>query len=216
MLFAPPMTTFAILVGGRLTVTDRVLRQIDSARVIAADSGIAHAQALGVTPELWVGDFDSASLEDIEHWRDVPRMGFPPDKDSTDGDLALSLALERGATSIVVVGAFGGSRSDHAFVHLTVAWRLAETGIPVRLTSGHEEGLPIVGGLISPQLAPGTVFSVLAFTDLKGLSISGAKWPLTNRDVPFGSTLTLSNVADGDVVITLDEGRAFLVFHPDA
>ena len=54
------MTCFAILLGGDLTVTPRLKSQIRGARVIAADSGMMHAAALHIMPELWVGDFDSA------------------------------------------------------------------------------------------------------------------------------------------------------------
>ena len=54
------MTLFLILLGGELTVTERLMRQISGARVIAADSGMRHAAALGVNPELWIGDFDSS------------------------------------------------------------------------------------------------------------------------------------------------------------
>lgn len=49
------MSTFVILLGGDLVVTERLKRQIAGARVLAADGGIRHAEALGVEPELWLG-----------------------------------------------------------------------------------------------------------------------------------------------------------------
>ena len=67
------MTRFAILLGGNLTVTPRLKSQIRGARVIAADSGMMHAAALHLMPELWVGDFDSAGSELTMQYRDVPR-----------------------------------------------------------------------------------------------------------------------------------------------
>ena len=66
------MTRFAILLGGDMTPTARLRGQIKGARIIAADSGMMHAAALGVVPELWVGDFDSAGSELTMQYREVP------------------------------------------------------------------------------------------------------------------------------------------------
>ncbi len=198
-------------------MTARLLRQIADARLIAADSGMHHASKLGVAPELWVGDFDSANPQELENWASVPRLEYPADKDMTDSDLAISAALERGASSLLVVGAFGGLRSDHAFLHMTQALALADRGMPVALTSGDEEGMPVrPGKVLLPGFPAGTRFSVLPFTDLTGLTINDAKWPLNDREVPFGSTLTLSNVAGKNLSISLRSGSAFLVAHPES
>jgi len=208
------MSAFAILTGGRLVPTPRLARQMASTRIVAADSGIRHADTMGLIPELWVGDFDSADASDHERWPDVPRQEHPAEKDMTDSDLAISEALARGATSLLIAGAFGGSRADHAFLHMTQALALAARDIPVLLTSGDEEGLPVLPGNHRPDIEPGTRFSLLPFTRLTALTIEGAKWPLDKRDVPFGSTLTLSNVAEEGLSIRLAGGQAFLIAHP--
>ena len=121
------MTLFLILLGGELTVTSRLKRQISGARVIAADSGMRHAAALGVEPELWVGDFDSSDAALRARYAHVPRLEFPADKAQTDGDLAIDEALRRGATRLMLAGALGGPRSDHAAHHLMRMLALTET-----------------------------------------------------------------------------------------
>lgn len=208
------MSLFAILLGGDCRPTGRLAAQIAGARIIAADSGIVHAAALGLAPELWIGDFDSIDPDGDPRWAGVPRMEFPRDKDESDGEIAAREAIRRGAGRLVLVGAFGGPRSDHAVLHLTAALRLAKRGVPVLLTSGVEEGLAILPGSMQPSLPVGSLFSVLAFSDLKGLTITGARWPLRERSVPFGSSLTLSNIAGEDLRITLRSGRAMLVARP--
>ncbi|RAZ73892.1 thiamine diphosphokinase [Mesorhizobium atlanticum] len=209
------MGTFTILLGGELIRTPRLERQIEGSRVIAADAGIGHARMLGLMPELWVGDFDSVPADLPDDLAAVPRKVFPAEKDMTDGELAIAEALRRGATSLVLAGAFGGKRADHAFLHLALAVRLAEAGTTVLLTSGAQEGAPILPGkAASFDYANGTLFSVLGFSDLSGLTVTGAKWPLDRVEVAFGSSLTISNEVKGRLGIALERGRALLLAHP--
>lgn len=208
------MSRFTILLGGDLVRTPLLDRQIAGSRVIAADSGIRHAAVLDLVPELWVGDFDSSSEGFAERFAAVPREAFPTEKDKTDGELAVAAALARGATSLVFAGAFGGPRADHAFLHLSLALRIAEAGTAVVLTSGAQEGQPLLSGTAGFDYADGTMFSILGFTALSGLTVEGAKWPLDAVEVPFGSSLTLSNEVKGSLRISLGSGRAVLLAHP--
>lgn len=209
------MSTFTLLLGGEVIHTPRLETQVAGTRVIAADSGIRHADMLKLLPELWVGDFDSAPDNLPPHLASVPKERFPAEKDSTDGELAVSIALKHGATRLNLVGAFGGARADHAFLHLALAVRLAEQGIDVLLSSGAQEGIPLLPGNTVPfDYADGTLFSVLGFSSLDGLTIKGAKWPLTAVEVPFGSSLTISNAVKGKLEIALGSGRALLLAHP--
>ncbi|BCH30450.1 thiamine pyrophosphokinase [Mesorhizobium sp. L-8-10] len=208
------MSIFTILLGGDLIRTPRLDAQTAGARVIAADSGIRHADTLDLAPELWVGDFDSVSLAMAASYPEVPRKVFPSGKDKTDGELAIDAALSRGATSLVIAGAFGGPRADHAQLHLALAIRLAEAGVPVLLTSGAQEGVPLLPGRSAFDYEPGTLFSVLGFSDLSGLTLRGARWPLKAVEVPFGSSLTVSNEVTGELSVELGSGRALLLAHP--
>lgn len=208
------MTRFTILLGGELFRTPRLDRQVADSRVIAADAGIRHAATLGLTPELWLGDFDSVPTDLDPRFADLPRSTFPAEKDRTDGELAIDAALGLGATSLVLVGAFGGPRADHAFLHLALALRLAEAGTEVLLTSGRQEALPLLPGSASFDYEDGMPFSVLAFSELTGLSEEGSKWLLNSVDVPFGSSLTMSNEVRGNLRISLGSGRALLLAHP--
>jgi thiamine pyrophosphokinase len=208
------MSRFAILLGGGLIRTPRLDAQIAGARVIAADSGIRHAAALGVEPELWVGDFDSVPPVLPAHYSDIPRKTFPSAKDKTDGELTIAEALGLGATSLVLCGAFGGQRADHEFLHLALAVRLAEAGVEVLLTSGAQEGIPLLPGAAEFDYDDGMLFSILGFSRLFGLSVEGAKWPLDSVEVAFGSSLTISNETRGRLRISLESGRAVLLAHP--
>ncbi|MFN8630166.1 MAG: hypothetical protein U0838_07550 [Chloroflexota bacterium] len=81
--------------------------------VVAADGGFARSAALGLRPDVLVGDLDSLAPDGVAEAeasgaRIVRR---PTDKDESDAELALLEAVEMGATRITVLGAFGGPAS---------------------------------------------------------------------------------------------------------
>ncbi len=207
------MSRFAILLGGTVTVTDRLKSQVTGARVIAADSGIVHAGPLGLEPELWIGDFDSSSLDLQKTHAAIPRETFPTEKNATDGDLAISEAFRRGATEIIMVGGFGG-QIDHAQAHVAMLLAMARREILCMITSGHEEAYPLAFEVILIDVKPGTRISIVPMSDIKGLTWLGVKWPLKHKSVPFGSTLTLSNVTTGPVTIQCDIGSGLVILYP--
>jgi thiamine pyrophosphokinase len=207
------MSRFAILLGGSLTVTSRLRRQLAGARFIAADGGMIHAAALGVEPELWVGDFDSSGSELLLQYRHVARQSHAQEKDATDGDLAVAEALRRGGRDVLLVGGFGG-QADHTFGHFGLVLRLARAGHASLLTSGGEEAHPLIPGVTEIDLPPDSRISIVPFADLTGLDLEGVRWPLVRRDVPLGSSLTLSNIAHGRVRISLASGYGMAIAYP--
>ncbi len=207
------MSKFAILLGGTVVPTKRLRMQLVGARVIAADSGMAHAAALNITPELWVGDFDSSNAVLQASYSKVPRQTHSVDKDATDGELAIAEAMRRGATNLILVGGSGG-QLDHTLAHAGFLVALARRGMPAFLTSGTEEAYPLVEELYIDDVSIGSRISVVPMTDIKALTITGVKWPLTKRDVPLGSALTLSNVVGGPVNIDLRFGAALVLIYP--
>ncbi|MBC8036629.1 MAG: thiamine diphosphokinase [Rhizobiales bacterium] len=207
------MTRFAILLGGNLVATPRLRKQLEGARVIAADRGMVHAAVLQLTPELWVGDFDSAGSALAIQYARVPRQTHLPDKAATDGSLAISVARDRGARELVLAGGFGG-QADHMAGHFGQVLQLAQAGVSSFITSGDEEAYPVIPGTIEIDLPEHSRISIVPFTDLVGLDLEGVKWPLVQRDVPLGSTLTLSNMALAPVRITLQSGHAIAIAYP--
>jgi thiamine pyrophosphokinase len=205
---------FVVLLGGALAVTPRLRADVAGARVIAADGGMRHAQSLGVVPELWVGDFDSTSPELVAAWPQVERQPYPAAKNETDGALAVAVATERGAHTILLAGALGGERSDHALMHLLHAVFLEEQGSTIKLTSGEEEAWPLLPGRRAIDLPKGSLFSILGLAPLSGLTIDNARYPLKDFSLPFGSSRTISNVAEGPIRLSLATGRAILIARP--
>jgi thiamine pyrophosphokinase len=202
------MAHFSILLGGDVTATDRLRKQVASTRVIAADSGMRHAAALGVMPELWLGDFDSSDADLQQRYADVPRETFPAAKDATDGDLAITEALRRGAETVILVGALGG-RFDHLMATGMMMLTLHKRDIVTWMTSGKEEVYPLMNCALK-TVPVGTVISIIPTTPIAGLQVSGVQWPLQNTRLPVGTSLTLSNVTTGIAEIALNQGEGFI------
>ncbi len=136
---------------------------------------------------------------------------FSAAKDATDGELAVTEALRRGAKSLVLLGGLGG-QADHVTAHLALLLRLAAQGIAAFITSGEEEAHPLLPGGLTLDAEERERVSIVPWSNLAGLTINGVAWPLQSRDVELGSTLTLSNLANGPVQIDLEAGSG-IVFH---
>ena len=117
----------------------------------------------------------------------VPREQHSPDKDKTDGEIAVDAAIARGAREIVMVGGLGG-QADHTLA--ISPWRSGWPRTVSRrfLTSGDEEAHPVLAGETRLDLDDGTRLSLIALASFAKLTLEGVRWPLAEREVPLGST----------------------------
>ena len=74
--------------------------------------------------------------------------------------------------------------------------------------------MPFLPGTKTIDLPKGALFSVLGFSDLSGLDILGAQYPLKDFSLPFGSSRTVSHVAEGPVEFHLKSGKAMILARP--
>jgi thiamine pyrophosphokinase len=204
-----------VLAGGDITVT-KALKDLcrDAELVIAADSGVRHAAPLGVTPDLLVGDFDSATEADLAPYPEVPRRTHPVRKDLLDLELALHEATARGATDLLVVGALGG-RLDQTLAALLIAARYRQ-GYAVTLHSGDTTAHPLkMGDRLTLDAPDGQPFSLLSLAPVSVVSLSGASYPLRRAELAFGVGLGVSNeVTAPPLEVTLHSGLALLLLEP--
>ena len=105
--------------------------------VVAADGGARHAAAFGLRVARWVGDGDSIGSAELDALAasGVSIGRVPAEKDESDAELALVAAVDGGATEIVVLGALGGPRVDHALANVGLLAHPAldgAAGLPLR------------------------------------------------------------------------------------
>lgn len=195
------------------------------ADVVAADGGLARAHALGLRPALLVGDLDSLAAPLLAAAREagIPIVRARVDKDESDAELALLEAVRRGATRVTVLGAFGGTRLDHALANL---WLLAHPGLAgvevALLDAGARASLvsaPGPGGEPVRRLLPGPVGATVSLLplagDVGGVTTQGLRYPLRDEPLLVGPARGLSNVrTDRAASVTVAEGRLLVVETP--
>jgi thiamine pyrophosphokinase len=185
-----------VVAGGAPPAPDAALGLPADAYVIAADSGIDHALALGLRVDLAVGDMDSVSPEGLAAARAAGAeiSLHPPAKDQTDLELALDLALARSPSRIVVLGESAG-RLDHLLgvVLLLAHPRYAPARVEARLGDAR---LTVLHGPTTATLhgTPGDLVTLLPLHGpATGITTSGLAYPLQAEDLRPGTTRGISN-----------------------
>lgn len=166
-------------------------------QVIAADGGAHHALTLGLTPRVVVGDMDSLDAdtrEQLAH-RGCRLALHPAEKDETDLELALLLAVDEGATEIVLLGALGG-RLDQLLANVLLLTLPELAGASVKLADDKQEAFVVRGG--NQATVEGQVGDTLSLIplngDASGIYTQGLKWPLAGGTLLAGPARGVSNV----------------------
>ena len=162
--------------------------------VIAADSGLHLAAALGLRVDLVVGDFDSARPDAVAAavTAGADLESHPADKDATDLDLALEAAARRGATRTIVVGGAGNDRIDHVLANSGVIAAERHAGVGPEWWVGPARVWP-VRDLRTIDGKAGDTVSIVPVAGAVVVSTTGLRWPLQRDALEFGSSRGVSN-----------------------
>ena len=195
-------TEILIIGSGPLPVSSVALDAIDSAdSIIAADGGANHCAYLDIIPDYVIGDLDSIEpllLQNFEK-AGVTIQKYPRHKDATDLeialDLAVDLALEKGAKNISLTGVLGG-RWDMSFANIMLAAASKYSAVDITFYAD-----AAVLKILQPgktHLFKGYSNKTISFVPLNGavsgVTLTGVAYPLADHPISFGSTLGVSNI----------------------
>ena len=185
--------------------------------IVTADGGTKHALALGLAPNVVMGDLDSITKETRKKMEKdgVEIIQFRRDKNETDLELAINHAVTLNPAQIIIVAALG-NRLDHTLGNLSLMTATQLSGLDIRLDDGVEEVFfcrdqAEVHGRI------GDIVSLIPWqADVTGVGTSGLKWPLHGETLYSNKTRGISNEMIFETASIHIESGSLLVIHTRA
>lgn len=181
--------TCLIVSGGSvdLAFLKEYLSQNQFDMMIAADRGLLAFWQLSLCPTHLVGDFDSIDKNVLEEYKNDKKIMVEqliPEKDDTDTEHALNMAIHAGCKHIVLMGATG-TRLDHTLANIHILYKGLENGVHVELLDCHNRIYLIHGETAyKKEELFGPFVSLFPFTgEVKGITIKGFKYPLNNKNL---------------------------------
>jgi thiamine pyrophosphokinase len=206
-----------IITGGR--AEDEVVRNLvmkeHYSMIIAADKGLNVADRLNIGLDFIVGDFDSVSNTVLQKYKDksTPIETFPTEKDKTDTQIAIELALMHNPSQLDIACATG-SRLDHVIANVHLLLLPVQLGIPACLVDlNNKIYLKKDNFTIARNKQYGNYVSLLPFTEkVSGLTLTGFKYPLNHITLSAGSSLGISNeIKEEEARVELTSGTLLVV-----
>ena len=199
-----------VIIGGaaiaRYDEVKNYLRAGDYA--IYCDSGLRHREALGLAPDLIIGDFDSHPDPHLP----VETITLPCEKDDTDTVYAVKEALKRGFEDFLLIGAVGG-RLDHSLGNVSILLHLDSLGKRGLIVDNYSE-MEIVSRQAATIDDSFAFFSLLNISGVaRGITIEHAKYPLQEGEITCDYQYGVSNeVLPGHTArVTVREGKLLLI-----
>lgn len=180
--------------------------------IIAADGGLRHTQALGLTPRETLGDFDSLG------YTPSGAKVFPVEKDDTDSMLAVRRGLALGYREFLLYGSLDGPRLDHTVANFQTLQFLADRDAYGYLI-GKDTLVTVVknGCLQFPAGCSGTISVFCLGSPARGVTERGLYYPLEDGVLTSGFPLGASNHFTGEEAsISVRDGSLLVLWERKA
>lgn len=181
----------------------------EGAFVIAADGGLDKLNALHITPDLILGDFDS--LEDRPMGENV--LTFPVEKDDTDTMLAIKEAVKRGYKTLYISGGVGG-RLDHTIANIQSLWFADRLGVRAFLVGQGQTLTVLTDGEASFSADCRGKISLFSMGDrADGVTVKGVKYETEGITLSGSFPLGVSNEFTGRAAqVKVEKGTLLLIW----
>lgn len=170
--------------------------------IIAVDKGLEALYSLNILPSHIVGDLDSVSAKIIECYQknsQVTIHQYLPEKDYTDTDIALKLAITLHSSHITLIGALG-KRMDHALSNIHILTYALKQHISCEILDKNNRIYLINTSMtLEKSKIYGKYISLIPLTStVEGITLTGFKYPLMDATLTIGKSLGVSNEMTGN------------------
>ncbi|MCK9196286.1 MAG: thiamine diphosphokinase [Syntrophales bacterium] len=208
-----------VIIAGSAIEDMKFLRQrIEAAApeaVLCADGGARYAHALGLAPDLIIGDMDSLDDELLRVFEEkgIAIVRYPVRKDETDTQLALIQALAMNPEEILIFGAMG-KRLDHTLANLGLLMMGLEKGVPIKLLDENCEVF-VMAGAATVSGKKGQTVSIFPWGgEARGITLEGFEYPLEDATMTLARPCGISNRLTEKVGrIKVDEGYLLIIHY---
>lgn len=180
---------------------------------IAADSGLIHADKLGIKVDYILGDYDSVNEKLLDNYKkDIKTVTYPPEKDYTDTHLAVIAALKHKPEVIDILGATG-TRYDHALTNIFIMKQALEEGTDCYIYDNHNKIYLLKSNkTIKKKAQYGKFISFVPMTEEVVLTLKGMKYPLDEYILRQGLSICQSNEIEEEIAeILIKKGIAAVI-----
>lgn len=201
-----------LVLDGSLPSPDRVQALAEQVGlVVAADGAAERIAALGVDPDVVIGDFDTVSESFLEERKDEIEIVRDTGQEKYDGEKGLRYLVTNGSDEIIVLGA-GGGMVDHVLNNFSILTRYAAE-VTIRTMDDRCTGY-FVTDRIAIETKQGERISIIPMPGAQ-VETKGLEWELDGSVLAWSVREGASNRATGsEVSIAVRNGTVILFHYP--
>lgn len=207
-----------IIGGGKAPSIDLLTKEMQEASyIICADSGADCLYKYDIMPDYILGDMDSINKKAFSYFKEkgVNMDQYPKDKDFTDALITLNKAIELNADTIAFLGCTG-NRIDHILGNLGLLEICLKKHVKAYIKDENNTIFLTDKDIVLKPQKP-SYFSLQAYgSNVEGVTLRNAKFPLEDYTLKMGDTLTTSNeFTDKDLYICFKKGILIIIISRD-
>ncbi len=186
---------------------------------VAVDGGIRFFLRNKICPDILIGDFDSAPRLSRKYLSKIETVRFSPEKDKTDGHLALELVLDRGADRIEIFGAISIDEIDHTLGNILLLElinkfnRAARHRVSASIISPDTEIRLLENDIAKFGGRKDDYISVIPLSDIVRAKYKGLLYPAPKEGLRLGDSLSLRNRLTEKTCQIKISGKAIIVLN---
>ncbi|MGI6174915.1 MAG: thiamine diphosphokinase [Christensenellales bacterium] len=206
------MKRAVILLNGTPPQKELAVRYTRDTAVYCCDGAAKWAQEYGIEIAYLIGDMDSLDSRILDHYIacGVHIRKLQEEKDETDAQIALQMAMEDGAMQITLLGATG-KRLDHMMGNLMLLKKAYDAGCEAYIVDEYSR-VYVQNGAFEIQGRAGQLVSVLPMGEnVRCVATKGLYYPCSDKLLRNDEPLFLSNYMTQERAYIHLDGYAWVV-----